>query len=536
MRDTRFIILLLVVTVFLYFFGRGTMALTDPDETFYAQSAKEMLNAGEWVTPLIFGEPQFEKPAFYYWLVMASYMVFGVNEFAARFPSALFGIAGVIGVYFLGRLLFSRRCGLLSGLVLATCVQYIVLARGCVTDMVLSVFILYCLLFFLAGWMTGRGPYFLVSAVMAALAVLTKGPIGLFIPGVVILLYMLFSGQWRNLRNIPVGWCILVFLAVSLPWYIAISRAHGAAFIDDFFLFRNITRFLEPEHECSASPFFYVPVFIMGFFPWSLFLPLGAWNIYRGKGDGPGLKGWKMFLLVWFLAVFVFFSVSRTKLVTYILPLYPVAAVLVGRFWEKFIYGEDVKGVLARHMNISYAVFSMTSIFGLVGVFFLVRFKYPQALTGAVVAETVFAAGLALSLLFFIFNRKRAAFFSIVLSVVLLCVPLVRYVLPVIEEFETTKALSLTFRELSAPGEPLGGETDSRRGIAFYSGRTEVVDIHPYPALKGFISRKERVWGIVQHKHYEQLKGEVGNAVSEPVSRSGDNVLITNKPLAEREK
>ena len=109
MRDLCFVLLLVAAALFLFFYGLGDMALTDPDETFYAQTAREMLDAGDWTTPVIFGKPQFEKPAFYYWLVMISYMIFGVGEFAARLPSAIFGIAGVIGVYFLGRLFFSKK-------------------------------------------------------------------------------------------------------------------------------------------------------------------------------------------------------------------------------------------------------------------------------------------------------------------------------------------------------------------------------------------------------------------------------------------
>ena len=116
MWDSRFIIILLIVCSFLFFFALGRMALTDPDETFYAETAREMVNEGEWITPLIFGKTQFEKPIFYFWLVVSSYKIFGINEFAARFPSAVFGLIGVLGIYYLGRLLFSRACGLLSGL------------------------------------------------------------------------------------------------------------------------------------------------------------------------------------------------------------------------------------------------------------------------------------------------------------------------------------------------------------------------------------------------------------------------------------
>jgi len=200
MRDSRNIIILTIVCIFIFFYGLGNMALTDPDETFYAETAKEMLKANEWITPLIFGKPQFEKPILYYWLVELSFKFFGVNEFAARFPSALFGIIGCLAIYFIGRILFSSLSGLIASLFTATCTQYIIITRACVTDVVLTAFITLCFLFFLLGLEKENKLFYIISAVMAALAVLTKGPIGVFIPAVIIGLYMIFTRQWGVFR------------------------------------------------------------------------------------------------------------------------------------------------------------------------------------------------------------------------------------------------------------------------------------------------------------------------------------------------
>ncbi|RKY41460.1 MAG: hypothetical protein DRP85_06290 [Candidatus Makaraimicrobium thalassicum] len=531
-RDSRFVLILLAVAMVLFFFGLGDMALTDPDETFYAQTAREMINAGEWITPTIFGSPQFEKPVFYYWLVAASYGVFGINEFAARFPSALFGIAGVIGVYFLGRLFFSPLCGFFSGLILATCVQYIVLSRACVTDMVLAVFILFCLLFFLLGWTTGKRAHYLISSVMAALAVMTKGPIGLFIPGAVVILYVIFSRQWKGLRSIPAGWCVLVFLAVCLPWYLAVTRVHGSAFIGEFFGFQNVTRFLKPEHRIGISPFYYIPVIIGGFFPWSLFLPLGAWALYKEREGACRVKAHRAFFVIWFLAVFLFFSVSRTKLVTYIFPLFPVMAVVTGRFWERFAKSGGEDRSLRRYMNISYYIFAVSGFLALAGIYLFVRHEYAQALAGVALTEAVFAVGLLLSLLLFLRGRKGLSFLSIVSAVMLLSVPLVRFVLPVIEEFESSKAVSCRVKELSTAAEAVGGESDTRRGIAFYTGRIDIEDIHSYREMNDFISRKGRVWGIVKRKHYDKLRSARPAEISKPVFQAGEKVVFTNRPFS----
>jgi 4-amino-4-deoxy-L-arabinose transferase-like glycosyltransferase len=531
MRVPECILLLLAVSVFLFFFGLGNMPLTDPDETFYAQTAKEMLRSGELSTPVIFGKPQFEKPVLYYWLVLGSFWAFGITEFAAKLPSVIFGILGVIGVFLLGRLLFSQICGLISGLVMVASVAYLALARACVTDMVLTVFILYCFLFFLLGW-AGKGKaYYLASSAMAALAVLTKGPIGVFIPFVVIVLYLSLSRQWGGFKKVPIGSSIIVFLVISLPWYILMLNLHGNALMSEFFGLHNITRFMEPEHRgIGTSPFFYIPVVLGGVFPWTFFLLFGGWYLYKRDNFVSKIKAHRLFLSLWFLTVFLFFSVSRTKLVTYIFPLFPVLAIVTGRFWELFLFKTPEDSKLNRYMNISYFLFTALTIAGLIGIYLVVRYRYVQATEATALTGAVFMLGVSLSAFFFVRHRKILAFCMIIFAVILLTIPLTKTILPVVGGLESSKTISFKVKELSDPGEPLGGESDNRRGIAFYSDRIDIKDIHPYQELIDFLSRKERVWCIIQYKHYKQVKEHRPDLVSDPLYRVGKKVVVTNRP------
>ena len=529
MRDHKLIVILIIITIFLSFVKLGNMALTDPDETFYAESAKEMLDSGQWSTPLIFGEPQFEKPPLYYWLIMASYKMFGVNEFAARFPSAVLAIFGVLGIFFLGRILFSSFCGFISGIVFATCVEGLVLSRGCVTDMTLTVFILLCFTFFLIGQARQKTIFYLMAAAMAALAVLTKGPIGLFITGAVILLYLIFSRQLGELKKIPIGQCLAIFLVVALPWYIVVTRIHGARFISEFFGFQNVTRFLHPEHTSGISPFFYIPVVIGGLFPWSLFLPSGAWLMYKNRKFSSKIKASNLFLLVWFLLVFVFFSTSKTKLVTYIFPLFPVLAVVVGRFFERLIFEKDNK-TLYRYFKWSYYPTIVISFIALIGICIFIKMRYPLAFQEVIVTEIFFAIGLVISLFYFIKGKNKEAIYGIVLAVLLMAYPLTTYILPIVGEYESSKVLCNTIKESYEEGDLIGGECDNRRGIAFYSDKPEIVNIHTYPEMVSFISQPKRAWGIIKNKHYVPLKEKNPDKVSEPIKKSGKRVLFTNKP------
>ena len=536
MRDSRYIVILLAITFFVYLFGLGTTALTDPDETFYAQTAKEMTEEGEWVTPLIFGEAQFEKPIFYYWLVKLSYKAFGINEFAARFPSAVFGIIGVLGIFFMGRLFFSKLCGFFSALTLATCALYIVLARACVTDMVLGVFIMLSLLFFMLGWQGGKRYHYFLSAAMVSLAVLTKGPIGLFIPGLVVIIYILFSRQWKKVREVPVFWCVVIFLAISLPWYIAVTKVHGASFTSYFFGFQNITRFLEPEHRIGSSPFFYFPIVFGAFMPWAVFFPIAVWDMYKKKEDASGVKAHRLFLGAWFLVIFIFFSISRTKLVTYIFPLFPAMAIITGRFLERFMSGDIADKRTVTFMKVSYILLAVSGIAALIAGTLVAYHQYESiAMVQRVgVCTFIFMIGTILSLVMFLKGKIKFSFYSLVGTLMLLIIPATLYFLPGIEVYETNKALSLKVKELALPHEAVGGECDHRRGVAFYTGRTDIIDIHPYNDLKLFLAREDRVWGILQKKHYQQFRAEKPDFFIEEVAWSGEYVLVTNKPLENR--
>ncbi|MDD5634509.1 MAG: glycosyltransferase family 39 protein [Candidatus Omnitrophica bacterium] len=529
LKEKTYIFILIAVTMFLFLFGLGNMALTDPDESFYAETAKEMYDGGEWVTPQIFGKPQFEKPVFYYWTVIAGYIVFGVGEFAARFSSALFGILGVIGVYFLGRLVCSPLCGFLSGLILATSGEYLVLARACITDMVLCVFILFSILFFLYGFTGRKRVFYFWSSVMMALAVLTKGPIGIFLPVVILFFYIAATKQLSKCKEIPFFKCAIIFIAVALPWYLAAYLKHGAIFIEEFFGFQNITRFLQPEHKIGTSPLFYIPVILGGFYPWTFFLPLGIRELYKNRAQAvSAIKNSALLLSLWFLVIFIFFSVSKTKLVTYVFPLFPVLAVVCGVAWDKFFTAKPAEAYVQRYMKISFYIFAAVSLAFAIGCPIVVKYEYPVVFNGVLVALAIFSSFLILSLVTFLKGKKVTSFSSIIIGIIVIIVPLALYVLPKAGEMESSREMSSIVKEKVPTNEALGGEDDHRRGIAFYANRIDIVDIHPYQSLIDFIYRNERVWGIIQKKHFTQIKREKGDIIEEVADR-GKYVLFTNK-------
>lgn len=481
MNERRLIIILILFSAVLFFTGLGRMALTDPDEVFYAETAKEMQNRQSFLTPYIFGKPQFEKPPLYYWLVMSGFRVFGINEFSARFASAAFGIFGVIGIYFLGKILINKRTGFLAGIVLATSVKYAVLSRACVTDIVLCVFMLYAFLFFF------RKQYML-STVSLGLAVLTKGPVAVFLPVVIIGLYLIFTKGLGRLKEIPFIRGTLLFLAVSLPWYFLMYRVHGKEFIDVFFGFHNVIRFLEPEHKIGDVFYYYFPILLGGFFPWSIFLPLGVWQVFREKEEKIRKAG--LFSIIWILVIFIFFSAARTRLPTYIFPLYPAAALLMGRVLDVF-----AENALSRRQkktaNILTILLVITIIGSAIGLYVVAKKKYPTTLSVSP-----------------------------------------RLILSELGKYESSKHISKKLLALAKPGEEIGAETQYRRGVAFYTQRENIPDIHRHHIMTDFFSKKDRVWGVIKEKNYDQLYDDLEKPFDKAtyvVYKFGKKVIVTNK-------
>ncbi len=203
-RSTTGTVLLVLLAAFIMFFNLGGIPLLDPDEPVYAETAKEMIATGDFVSPRIYGEYWYDKPPMYYWLVAAAFKLFGVSEFAARLPSAILAILCALYVYFAASRLFGVRAGLMGALVLATSLEYFYLGKAAVTDITLTFFLTVSQLAFVEK----RYHLFYICA---GLATVTKGPIGLLFPGAVVFLYMLFTRSFSLMREMKI-------LQASLPY------------------------------------------------------------------------------------------------------------------------------------------------------------------------------------------------------------------------------------------------------------------------------------------------------------------------------
>jgi 4-amino-4-deoxy-L-arabinose transferase-like glycosyltransferase len=345
------IFLFLPIAVF-YFYGLGAIPLVGPDEPRYAEVAREMLARRDLITPTLGGHVWFEKPALLYWLMMAGYRLLGVSEYAARLGDAVCGLLTGAIVFWIGSRVSlaeaqgeeSRRNDLawLSALAFLSSAGAIVFSRAASFDIVVTMSIAGALAcFFLWEIAPDRnqgsrlaGFYFFVGV-----SLLAKGLIGIVIPLAVVASYFLFRRKWPN-RSVllSLAWGVPLAAVVALIWYGPMIARHGWKFIDQFFVQHHFARFVSNKYHHPQPFYFYVPILALLALPWTGFLGtalVGArsWN---WRSDSPRDR-LRVFAFAWTVAPIVFFSLSRSKLAGYILPVLPGVALLVGDELLRFL-------------------------------------------------------------------------------------------------------------------------------------------------------------------------------------------------------
>lgn len=326
-------VILLILSSVLFLAGNNILGLTNDNEVFYAQSAKEMAQHNSWMTPYIFGQPQFEKPIFIYWLTRIGFIMFGITSFGARFFPAVFGILGVAGVYLFCLIgLKDRQRAFLSGIVLMSAGMYTGMAKTLFTDMVFSTLVSLALLsFFWAYTVESRkSAGLLLFFVFSALAVLTKGPLGLILTIAVVICFLFFKKDIKFIFCRPSIWGIIVFLLIAMPWYILMVKIYGNAFIHEFIYNVNARRLVVAQHGAHNRWYYYPFYIVSAMCPWSLFVlaSLAYLPVYLKKKE----NSFYLFLACWIGVIFFIFQMARSKVSNYILPLFPAIAVLVGVF------------------------------------------------------------------------------------------------------------------------------------------------------------------------------------------------------------
>ncbi|MEW5979123.1 MAG: glycosyltransferase family 39 protein [Acidobacteriota bacterium] len=342
-QSSRLLLALAAILFIQIFYRLGGLGLTGPDEPRYAQVAREMVDSADWITPRLHGKPWFEKPILYYWLAALGYLAFGVSEFAARLGSALAGAAGACAVFWVARRVWDAQVGFWSVCVLLTSMLYFALSRAASMDALLTGTLTVALCSLALMLAEEKSPSesrtrggdswaWVLLYLSLGLSTLAKGPVGVLLIGTTLLLTVLLSGCWRFLKRASILKGGLLYLVVAVPWFWLCYRSNGQVFVEEFLWQHNLERFTTDRYQHAQPFWFYVPVLLIGFLPWSFQLISAGWERVRRrfrfeqKEDRVELLLW-----VWLGVALLFFSVSKSKLPGYILPVAPAVAILVGR-------------------------------------------------------------------------------------------------------------------------------------------------------------------------------------------------------------
>lgn len=319
-------LLVFFAALIFYLTFNAYIPVTDPVESNYALTAKEMLVSADWLSPRIYGHYWFDKPIMIYWLIGLSFKLFGITDFAARLPAAVFSAGSVTFIYWFGEKLFNnRRAALLSALVLGTSLEFWVLSKMIITDAVLFFFTSVSLATLYLGLRNNGVAWYILAYAMAGMAVLTKGPVGLVLPGIIIIAYIILTRQWHLLKRLFLLPGFLIFLLVSGPWYFKMYQLHGSDFIDTFLGLHNYVRATVSEHPDDNVFYYYLVLFPISLLPWT-----GILLNYK-KTLGLEIKSPHLvYLMIWPIIIIVFYTSMATKYLTYVFPASFPVALLIG--------------------------------------------------------------------------------------------------------------------------------------------------------------------------------------------------------------
>ncbi len=386
------ILWLILINWVAYWWNLGSIGLIDETEPLFAEASRQMFVTGDWITPFFNGETRFDKPILIYWFQAIAYAIIGVNEWAVRLPSAIAALAVISLTFYTLQWHLAKKdeveqisrptrrylTAAVAAAVLAFNPEMVVWGRTGVSDMLLTGCMASALLCFFLGYARGKeqgagsreqgeegrgqgagsrrqvitsksllpSKWYLAFYVLIAGAILTKGPVGIVLPGLIIFAFLLYVGKLREvLQEMRFFVGMLIIVGLSAPWYVLVIWRNGWSFINSFFGYHNLERFTEVVNGHSAPWYFYFLVVLLGFAPYSVYLPLAIFrlkfwqrSLWRAQ-ERAGQLG--LFVCIWFLGVFGFFTIAVTKLPSYVLPLMPAAAILVALLWSDFFSSKN---------------------------------------------------------------------------------------------------------------------------------------------------------------------------------------------------
>jgi 4-amino-4-deoxy-L-arabinose transferase-like glycosyltransferase len=508
---------LLLLAALTFFAGLGRGAITDSDEAFYAESSREMVASGDWVTPYYNYEPRFQKPILYYWLTSATYLATGASEMGARLWAALAGVGLVLVTAACGRRWYDEATGLLAAAIVATNFGYFSIGRMALPDLPLT----FCIT--LAIWAAlvstleqerSTRKFVILAALGLGLGFLMKGPVGVIIPALVIVPVLMIERRSIGLNPADIVMGFLIMLAVALPWYVVMWARHGNEYLQSFFIGDNLERFATDRFNDPRPCWFYLPVVAGGLLPWT---PLAlVWlgpitQFIRGRRSVGTVD---LRLLLWAALPLIFYSLSVGKQPRYVLPvLPPLALLLASSIVERTQEWRGLDGVRSMPKRARPVIIgSLASGIFIVTLAVLLYRAQPLLINvqWAYTATAALAIALAgvLVIMTAVSKNWRSAPVAIALASAV-TLPAVQYGALSSGGDDTVRQMARLVQENRTAGEQVGTMGVFVRNLVFYSG-IRTTDVITDEQARDFLSQPDRALMVVPAETMDRLEHEEG--------------------------
>jgi 4-amino-4-deoxy-L-arabinose transferase-like glycosyltransferase len=525
-------VVLFALAMFLSLVGTTAVSLTDPDEVFYAGTAHEMLASHRLLTPILFHQPQFEKPPLFYWLLMAAFRLFGPATLVARIVPAVAGAAGVATLFLLLRRVLPPRVALDFGLLLATSALHLGLSRAVLTDSLFASLTSIAAVLLFVWYREGGDRWLHAFAGLAALATVTKGPLGLGLPLLAAVCFLLLERRRDRLRALLAGGWWWTFLALASPWYVFMTARFGRPFVDEFFVHDHWHRWLRAEHPELDHVYFYPAVFLLGLLPWTPLLAILGRNRARFATE------WR-FALAWLVPGVVLLTGAHSKLPSYPAPLFaalPLALALALDGLE----GDRVRSLAAA---VGCGLFGLGAAVALPALRALPEEFRAWLATGVLGLAAALLAGAAL----FALRRPRAALLAAIALQVAVLGALGATVPAGLDDRLSIRTLAVAAAERAAADQPILADRLFARGVHYFTEHDVLVvaktrqpfwSAHPLAVLVGddeveaYVAARAEVVGVVGRPRYERLLATFSDRLEiEVLAETDSRVAFVTRPV-----
>ena len=517
---------LIAITVLTFLIGLGSPSIADSDEAFYAESAREMVESGDWLTPHFNYVYRFEKPVLYYWLAGLSYLTLGVSEMAARLPSAFAGLGLTLVTFFAARRWYHDSTGFLAGAITATSFGYVAMARQALPDLTLAFFVTLTTWAGLRLWadqsLVGspqesdsgkRGLWIFIVGLGMASGILVKGPLGIILPCLVVI--PLIAWQSRTLKRKPqlhireLALLALTIVVFAAPWYLFMTVQHGTEYLDRFFLTENFDRFTTARYNAPRPLWYYLPIVIAGIFPWSPFLLPWIRDLFISARRRVILTGTNLQLVWWTAAPILFFSLSIGKQPRYILPVLPPLAILLASYLRSQISNKKPDLLFKISVAITATVICAIGI--------LVYRTSPLLPQWPVSLITVLSTFIVLSALGVFLSMTRPSLVPAAIVSASIVITLGAHLVVLSSPSDDpVKSVANIVNTSRNAGEPYGRYRVLHRNLIFYTGES-FTELGIKQAVTDFLGSTDRVLVVLPHEDVLQLERE-----GHPIRRLGE--------------